>query len=323
MQRIVASILTEEMAGTTLLDYLAARFTYHSREEWGRLVSGGRILINGTPASADCVICGGEEMRYLPEPRKEPDVSWNVGKIFEDDDYLVLDKPANLPCHPAGIFFDNTLWAALKEGRLDGIPVIDEFYFVNRLDRETSGIVLIAKNKHAAHARLVGAQKKYHVLVEGNFPETLDANGYLGIDASSQIGKKRCFRFEPFSNAQTVRTIFYKVKEKDGLSLLEATLLTGRTHQIRATLCSLGFPVVGDKLYGVDETIFLRFINGELTDDDKRRLRLPFQALHAFSLSFGKYYFCAPPPEWEKLEIISTAFASCGSSVSCGSSPVT
>ena len=89
MQRIVASILSEEMAGTPLLDYLAARFTYHSREEWGRLVSGGRILINGEAVSADRIIRGGEEMRYLPEPRKEPDVSWDVGRIFEDDDYLV------------------------------------------------------------------------------------------------------------------------------------------------------------------------------------------------------------------------------------------
>ncbi len=299
MQRIVASILSEEMAGTPLLDFLSARFTYHNREEWRRLVSCGRILINNAPAAVDYVICGGDEMRYLPEPRMEPEVSWEVGRIFEDDEYLVLDKPANLPCHPAGIFFDNTLWAALKEGRLDGIPAIDEFYFVNRLDRETSGIVLVAKNKRAAKVRLAGAQKKYRVLVEGSFPETIDANGYLGIDASSQINKKRCFRFEPFQDAQTAHTIFYKLKEKDGLSLLEATLLTGRTHQIRATLRSLGFPVVGDKLYGIDETIFLRFIAGKMTADDIRRLRLPFQALHAFSLSFGKYNFHAPPTKWE------------------------
>jgi 23S rRNA-/tRNA-specific pseudouridylate synthase len=76
------------------------------------------------------------------------------------------------------------------------------------------------------------------------------------------------------------------VDSKGDLSLVRASLVTGRTHQIRATLCSLGFHVVGDKLYGLDEGFFLRFVEGTLSGDDRKRLRLDHQALHAERLEF-------------------------------------
>ena len=79
-------------------------------------------------------------------------------------------------------------------------------------------------------------------------------------------------------------TSFRCLRRGNGLSLLQATLGTGRTHQIRATLCSLGYPVVGDKLYGVDDGIYLRFVKGQLIEEDIRRLRIDRQALHACHL---------------------------------------
>lgn len=90
----------------------------------------------------------------------------------------------------------------------------------------------------------------------------------------------------PEKEAEWAETVFERVHVCDGFSVVTALPSTGRLHQIRATLFSLGYPVVGDKLYGLDETLFLRFCEDALTDADRRRLRLPRQALHADYLRF-------------------------------------
>ncbi|MFA6500159.1 MAG: RluA family pseudouridine synthase, partial [Desulfurivibrionaceae bacterium] len=247
---------------------------------------------------------------YLMPALIEPPVDSNYTVLHEDDDLLVINKPAPLPCHPGGRFFSHTLWALLKENQGLADPRL-----VNRLDRETSGIVLVAKNKAAA--RLCQEQfaqhrveKTYLVVVEGDFPDTpltVEAPGWLGPDPNSAIRKK--MRFYPEQNdappgAVEASTGFRRIPGADNtnLSLLEAKPHTGRCHQIRATLLHLGFPVVGDKLYGVDEQLFLRFKEGCLSATDHARLRLPRQALHASSLRLshpvsGKVVkFSAPLP---------------------------
>ena len=104
----------------------------------------------------------------------------------------------------------------------------------------------------------------------------------------------------PFESSNTR---FCKLSSANGLSLVEATLFTGRMHQIRATSCSLGFPVAGDKLYGLDETFYLKQRSGELTAEDQQKLLIPRQALHSAFLEFihpasgEKVCFSAPMPE--------------------------
>jgi len=298
MQRIVKAVIPSGLPKQSLLQYLSTRFTYHSPELWGELVSERRILINGEFASCDAILAGGEEMEYRPRPLPEPPVDWEVGVIHEDEDFLVLDKPGNLPCHPAGCYFNNTLWAALKEGRIGQLPPLDDVHFINRLDRETSGLVLLAKHPKAARrgASLLqqsNSCKIYQVLVEGVFPESLDACGWLYHDPAALVNKRRSFAYEKPSAlaAENAETHFRLLRQLPGRSLVEATLGTGRLHQIRATLRSLGYPVVGDKLYGPDETIFLRFISHTMTPDDIRMLDWPRQALHAWMLRFGNYVF--------------------------------
>ncbi|MBI3395030.1 MAG: hypothetical protein HY042_04275 [Spirochaetia bacterium] len=130
-------------------------------------------------------------------------------------------------------------------------------------------------------------RKEYDVIVEGSFPEYLDARGFL-TTGTGPVKKKRHFVPAEVEGGEKVRTEFRLVSavKNPSLSLLRVTLHTGRLHQIRATLCSLGFPVTGDRLYGVDETLYLKMINDLETDEDRLRLRINRTALHSSLLSF-------------------------------------
>lgn len=297
MRKPIPSPLTRKLAtrialpdaGCTLIDFLARRFTYLDRAAWQEEIFAGRVLINNTPTDANAILTSGNEIVSLLPEIIEPKVATNYGVVHEDDDLLVIDKPAPLPCHPGGRYFRHTLWGLLKEAHR-----LDNFFFINRLDRETSGLVLIAKNEIAArHCAKQFANhevdKEYLVMVEGEFPQTaVTATGWLAPDAESMVRKKmRFYPEQPPRDAKTCTTKFAWRGSGNNLSLLTASPRTGRCHQIRATLLALGFPVVGDKLYGVDETLFLRFINNQLTDSDWSRLRIPRQALHASRLTIS------------------------------------
>ncbi|MEW6595852.1 MAG: RluA family pseudouridine synthase [Thermodesulfobacteriota bacterium] len=275
--------------GCWLLDFLVRRFTYLDRAAWQADISAGRVLVNSVSATAEQTLSAGDLVEYQPPLLIEPEIATDYCVVHEDDDLLVLDKPAPLPCHPGGRYFRNTLWGLLREERRN-----EAFFFVNRLDRETSGLVLVAKNENAARhcARQFAkheVDKEYLVVVEGEFSDKeVTATGWLTPDAASPVRKKMRFHSEqPPRDARHCTTIFSRREWSNGLSLLAARPRTGRCHQIRATLLALGFPVVGDKLYGVDETFFLRFIGNQLTGADWQRLRNPRQALHASRLTIN------------------------------------
>jgi 23S rRNA pseudouridine955/2504/2580 synthase/23S rRNA pseudouridine1911/1915/1917 synthase len=292
MTREIRLTVREKDAGQPLAGFLAGRFTYHSEADWRRLIRDGRIAVNGAAGDPERALAPGDALRYDASDIPEPPVDAAFRVVSEDASLLAVDKPGNLPCHPAGRYFNHTLWALLKTR-----PGLDGPVFVNRLDRETSGLVLVARNPEAA-ARLREqfaahtVVKRYTVFVEGVFPERLEAAGWLAHDPHSVIRKKRRFlpaaagSPAPVADAEWAETAFERVRVCDGFSAVAALPRTGRLHQIRATLLSLGYPVTGDKLYGVDETMFLRFCGDALTAEDRTRLRLGRQALHAGGLSF-------------------------------------
>lgn len=290
--RLMRYTVRREHSGGALAAFLAGRFPYHSPAEWAALAAGGAVLVNGAPAGPDLVLGENDVVLYSPARSAEPAVDRAVSVLYEDSDIIVVGKSGNLPAHPAGRYFRNTLWGVLRDSLGVAEPSI-----INRLDRETSGVTLVAK--HQAAARACRRQfddrrvtKTYLALTEGEFAAPARARGYIGPCPGSAIRKKR--RFEPSAaegpepgrEAQWADTEFFPVERRGALTLVKALPRTGRLHQIRATLLALGRPVAGDKMYGLDEGVFLRFVEGRLTPDDAALMRIGRQALHAAELSF-------------------------------------
>ena len=312
--------VSRQEAGLPLAEWLALRYTYRNREAWTNEIREGRILTNGKQAEPDLLLERGMCVSYDPPPVPEPEVNRNYSIVYQNQDLLVVDKPQDLPSHPGGIYLHNTLVSFLKDE-------YGEVYLANRLDRETSGLMLVARSKRAA-SYLFGelkerrVVKEYLALVHGEFPARLDAVGWLMKDEGSVIRKKRAFYPDPCAVhpgdagspvRQFARTEITSLKAAAGYSILRLRLHTGKTHQIRATLCSLEFPLVGDKIYGRDETIFLRFASNRMNSADRELLVLPNQALQSCLLRFRlpeedeELEFTAAPPDWLTL-IKSPAF---------------
>lgn len=302
-ERIISTLIDVSAAGQRLDHYLARRFTYRSRHQWQQIVRDGKILVDGRRVRCSRVMREGDTISFIPDEEEPPaDMVYEI--IFEDEFFMVVDKGGNLPCHPAGAYFRNTLWYALRER-------FGELHIVNRLDRETSGLLLAAKNARAASGlaemfNTGNVCKSYVALVHGIFDREINADGFLVPDTVSQVRKKRRFVMAGDTvpvEGESAGTLLRLLSVHGDLSMVEALPSTGRLHQIRATLHSLGYPLVGDKLYGLDDNIFLRFAAGMMSEEDWTRLRLRRQALHARSLEFvhpftgSQVCLDAPPPQ--------------------------
>jgi 23S rRNA pseudouridine1911/1915/1917 synthase len=232
--------------------------------------------------------------------------------ISESPELLVVNKPADLVCHPTkGDVYSSLISRARLHLGPDSNPQM-----INRLDRETSGIVLIACEPQAARelraiweARAV--QKRYLAIVEGRVEQDAGAiDAALGPDERSRVAIKDCAR--PDGNHALTRyrvlgRFARQIPADSGTRLAQFTLLevepeTGRKHQIRIHLASIGHPIVGDKIYGPDEDCYLALVESRLTDEHKRKLVLPHQALHAASVSLTwrgeQRHFSAEPEDW-------------------------
>ena len=263
------------------------RFTYQSRTGWQSIIREGRIAVNGIRVRASRRLHAGDVITFDVRGIAEPEVDPSYSVVLERPAFLVVSKSGCLPVHPSGCYFRNTLLMLMKER-------YGELFVVNRLDRETSGLVVLAKDAETAGI-LSGlfasrqVEKTYLAVVFGTFPAgTVVKNGWLSSDPGSPVRKKRRFTETApgTEDAEPCSTEFICLKSSAAFSLVECRPHTGRLHQIRATLCSCGFPLVGDKLYGPDDMIFLRFTEEAMTDADRAALVLPTQALHAWRLRF-------------------------------------
>ena len=281
-KRIIRTSVDWSCTGMSLLQFLSGRFTYRNSDEWAERIRGNEITLNGKPVFPEYILQMHDCIEYHPQDIPEPPARKDFRIVYEDDDILVIDKPGNLCVHPSGPFYQNTLWYLLRQ-------TYPDIHFVNRLDRETSGLLLAAKSPEAARKIAetdAVSNKTYLAIVHGTFDKNIDASGFL-VSANSVVRKKRHFIMENPDELPNETSVTRLSPEKSGanFSLVKAVLGTGRTHQIRATLCSLGFPLVGDKLYGVNENFFLKQKSEDFTAEELAQLILRRQALHAASFT--------------------------------------
>jgi 23S rRNA pseudouridine1911/1915/1917 synthase len=226
--------------------------------------------------------------------------------IFEDADLLVVNKPAGLVCHPTK---NGEMSSLIGRARLH-LGNSAQPHLINRLDRETSGVVLIAKNSETAgelgkilESRAI--QKEYLAIVHGRVRENSNLiEAPLGKDENSIVAVKDCVR--PDGAASQTEFFVEQRFSRDGknFTLLRVIPRTGRKHQIRIHLAHISHPIVGDKLYGGDEDLYLALVQNRLTPEDRAKLIFENHALHARSLKFlwrgNQIEFSCEPETWFK-----------------------
>jgi 23S rRNA pseudouridine1911/1915/1917 synthase len=276
-----------EVAGQRLDLFLQGQLKRTSRTRANFIVRASAYDERGRRLRPGARVVAGQLVLLWRPPWDETPVPTDVAVLYEDEHLLAVDKPPKLPVHPTARYHHNTLIKVLQRARPKQFLSLG-----HRLDRETSGVLLVAKTaacdralKRDLEAR-AGIEKIYTAITWG-VPvapgERLRVDRPLELDLESRTKVK--MRIGTTPDALSASTIFRGLEVAgDRYALVRCELLTGRQHQIRVHLASLGTPIVGDKLYAFDETFFTRDADGEQTEDDLARLEMPRQALHAAEL---------------------------------------
>lgn len=275
-------------AGRRLDAYLALRFSDWSRAAFSRWVRDGRVRSDQRPLKPSSILREGEVLRItIPGIAPTTAAPPLPPVLHEDDDLLAVDKPAGLLMHSAGQKWAYGLVGIARDARPDCFMDL-----AHRLDRETSGVVMLTKTvdgnramKEAFQERRVA--KVYNALVRGVPPwEEEICEAALGPARGSTVELRR----GPDTTGDTASTRFRVLQRigtgTRGYALVECLPLTGRTHQIRVHLETIGFPILGDKLYGQPDDIFLENLRVGPTDRVRAAIGFPRHCLHARSLLF-------------------------------------
>lgn len=285
---IFTSVVPSPCPTQTLCEYLTRRFTYHDDKVWMQKIIDGRILINDVPALPTTPVISGDTVAYDAPEIEEPPADTNFKIIYEDPWLLAVNKPGNLLVHRNGRSIRNNLIYLLRHTGTRQFPDAD---IVHRLDRETSGIVLVSLDTTLLkdlHRQIAGGtvEKEYIAIVHG-IPKQQGVID-LPIGPDTQCGFPNRFCIDPQKGKRSV-TVIKEIKPLGAhASLVRLSIETGRTHQIRIHLAHLGAPVFGDKLYGDESLCATPLINR--------------QALHCSSLGFYHCFLgtavkcCAPLP---------------------------
>jgi 23S rRNA pseudouridine1911/1915/1917 synthase len=291
-QSPVELVVKNRVDGLRLDQYLVSIFPDHSRSVLQKGIESGMVLVNGKPSKSSQKLRYGDQVLVRP-PKPDHDLpvpeDIQLEVLFEDDSLAVINKPADMVVHPAKGHWSGTLVNALQF-RFGALSMLNGDYrpgIVHRLDRDTSGVIMIAKDE-ATHRDLSGqfehrkVFKEYVAITAGVLDRDSDyIQGRIKrhpLDrvkmavADEEEGKEACSYYEVIERFQ-------------GYSFCRINPRTGRTHQIRVHLASVGCPVLADKIYGGRDCLRLSDLVRDLPPEEDEVL-MPRQALHAHRLRF-------------------------------------
>lgn len=277
-----------ECAGMRLDVFLRMQMRNTSRTRARAIIEQSAHAADGRALRANDRVKADERIALWREPFEElEEIALPV--LYEDAHLLAIDKPPLVTVHPTARYHKNTVIERLRQARPGAFLAL-----IHRIDRETSGVLMLAKHLEAERAfkrlleeRSLGGEesvKKTYLAVTRGVPEVVRCELPVELDTENSLRVK--MRIAEPGQGLEARTDIEVCETRAGYALCRLGLHTGRQHQIRLHLAALGCPVVGDKLYGPDERLLARAADGELTEDDLELLEHPRQLLHAERYDF-------------------------------------
>ncbi|MES1189088.1 MAG: RluA family pseudouridine synthase [Myxococcales bacterium] len=277
-----------ECAGMRLDVFMRTQLRNTSRTRARAIIEQSAHAADGRALRANDRVKTDERIALWRAPFEEID-DIPLPVVYEDDHLMAIDKPPLVTVHPTARYHRNTVIERLRKTRPGAFLAL-----IHRIDRETSGVLMLAKHieserafKRLLEERSLGggdAVKKTYVAVTHGVPDVSLCELPVELDSENPLRVK--MRIAAPGNGLEARTGIEIVETRAGYALCRLALHTGRQHQIRLHLSALGCPVVGDKLYGPDERMLARAADGELTDEDWQLLEHPRQLLHAERYDF-------------------------------------
>jgi len=293
-----------------------------SRSRFKKLFEKGRVWLNGAASRPSAKVRGGETVEFLeepPEPAQPVAEAIELDIVFEDAHLVVVNKPPGLVVHPAAGHASGTLVNALLHhcSQLSGIGGVRRPGILHRLDKDTSGLMVVAKSD-AAHAGLSAQlaarelNRTYLALVMG---EVIPPSGQIAAPIGRHPRERKRQAVVP--DGRPAVTIYRTLGAAFGISLVECRLMTGRTHQIRVHFAHRGTPIVGDAIYGYRKNNLLERIPATEVSLRQTLAAIERQMLHSCRLSFihpvtgsSMEFFRPPPPDFlSALEALAARFS--------------